>query len=65
MADGTFHLLQVPPGSYRVIAVSGPPIEVEYRSAEAMRAFEPKGQLVRVSPGQAQRIELPLTSTSE
>ena len=65
MADGTFHLLQVPPGSYRVIAVSGPPIEMEYRSAEAMRAFESKGQLVRVSPGQTQRIELPLTSISE
>jgi hypothetical protein len=65
MPDGTFHLSQIPPGSYRVIALIGEPMEMEYRNAEAMRAFESKGKLVRVSPGQTQKLDLPLISTSE
>jgi hypothetical protein len=65
MPDGTFHLSQIPPGSYRVIAVGREATEIEYRNAEAMRALESKGQLVRVSPGQTQKLDLPLVSTSE
>jgi hypothetical protein len=65
MPDGTFQLSQIPPGSYRVIAVNGEPMEIEYRNAEAMRAFESRGQLVRVSPGQTQKLDLSLNSTPE
>jgi hypothetical protein len=65
MPDGTFHLSQIPPGPYRVIAVGREATEIEYRNAEAMRALESKGQLVRVSSGQTQKLDLPLISASE
>lgn len=63
--DGKFDLRQVPPGSYRVLAFDRPQRELEYSSSEAMRAYDGKGQVVRLGAGQKEQITLQLISTSE
>ena len=63
--DGKFDLRQVPPGSYRVLAFDRPQRELEYSSGEAMRAYDGKGQVVRLGVGQKEQVTLQLISTSE
>ena len=63
--NGKFHLPQVPPGAYRVLAFDRMPMELEFHNSEAMRAYEAKGQVVRLAPGQKENIKLQLISTSE
>jgi hypothetical protein len=63
--DGKFTLQQVPPGVYRVLAFDRPQPELEYRNAEAMRAYESKGQVVSLVAGQKQQLQLQIISTSE
>jgi len=63
--DGKFELRQVPPGAYRVLAVDRPLLELEYHNTEALRAYDGKGQVMRLSPGQKEQLILQLTSTSE
>jgi hypothetical protein len=38
--------------------------EIEYRNPEAMRAYDSKGQVVRVVGGQKERVQLQLISMS-
>jgi len=64
-ADGKFGPQQLPPGTYRVLAFDRAQPELEYRNPEAMRAYEAKGQLVRLVPGQKEHLHLQLISTSE
>jgi hypothetical protein len=40
-------------------------MELEFHNSEAMRAYEAKGQVVRLAPGQKENIKLQLISTSE
>jgi len=63
--DGKFTLQQVPPGVYRVLAFDRSQPELEYRNAEAMRAYESKGQVVSLVAGQKQQLQLQMISTSE
>jgi hypothetical protein len=63
--DGKFDLRQIPPGSYRVLAVERPLFELEYHNNEALRAYDGKGQVVRLSSGQKEQLTLQLISTSE
>ncbi len=63
--DGTFDLQQVAPGTYRVLAFNRPQMELEYRNREAMRAYDAKGQIVRLAAGQKENLTLQLISTSE
>jgi len=63
--DGDFHLLQVPPGEYRVIAFDHRPEDLEYENAEAMRKYESKGQLLRVVAAQNEHLRLALSTGSE
>jgi hypothetical protein len=63
--DGKFDLQQVPPGSYRVLAFDRPQLELEYHNSEAMRAYDAKGQVVRLGGGQKENLTLQLISTSE
>jgi hypothetical protein len=63
--DGTFSLRQVPPGSYRVLAFDRLQIDLEYTNNEAMRAYEGKGLIVRLSARQKEQITVPLLSTNE
>jgi hypothetical protein len=63
--DGKFVLRQLPPGSYRVLAFDRLQIDLEYTNSDAMRAYEGKGLVVRLSAGHKEQITLPLISTSE
>jgi hypothetical protein len=40
-------------------------MELEYHSVEAMRAYDTKGQIVRLVSGQRENLSLQLISTSE
>jgi hypothetical protein len=63
--DGKFVVQQIPPGSYRVLAFDRQKLDLEYDNSEAMRAYEGKGQVVRLSAGQKENITLQVISTSE
>jgi hypothetical protein len=63
--DGSFTAPPLPPGEYRLLAFSHPQPELEYENAEAMRAYDGKGQIVRLSAGQKQKIQLQLISPDE
>ena len=63
--DGKFGPLEMPPGTYRVLAFSDGPQLLEYRNPEAMRAYESKGQVVRLIPGQKEHLHLQVISSSE
>jgi hypothetical protein len=64
-AEGTFALSQVPPGVYRVLAMEGPHLELEYTNAEAMRKFESLGQLVRLVAAQSEHLRLHIIPGSD
>lgn len=63
--DGKFVVQQIPPGSYRVLAFDRQKLDLEYNNSEAMRAYEGKGQVVRLSAGQKENITLQVIPTSE
>ena len=63
--DGKFNLPQLPPGAYRVLTFEHAQPELEYRSPEAMRAYESKGLVVRLLGNQKEQVRLQLNSTSE
>jgi len=63
--DGKFGPQQMPPGTYRVLAFDHPQEALEYRNPEAMRAYDAKGQLVRLVAGQKEHLHLQLISSSE
>jgi len=63
--EGKFNFKQVPPGLYEALAMDRTQPRLEYRSSEAMRAYESKGQVVRLSPGQKEQLRLQVISTSE
>ena len=65
MPDGKFNLQQVPPGAYRVLAFDRPQPELEYRNSEAMRAFDTKGQVIRLAAGQKEDLRLQIISSAE
>ena len=62
--DGSFSV-SLPPGEYRVLAFPRVQPEIEYENPNAMRAYDGKGQVVRLAAGQKERIQLQLISTSE
>jgi hypothetical protein len=63
--EGKFNFEQVPPGQYEALAFDQPHPALEYHNAEAMRVYESKGQVVRLSPGQKEQLRLRVISTSE
>ena len=63
--EGSFQLEQVPPGAYRVLVFDRPQTDLEFRNAEAMRAFENKGQVVRLSAGQKEHLTLQVIPSNE
>jgi hypothetical protein len=64
-AEGKFNFKQVPPGLYEALAVDRAQPRLEYRNSEAMRAYESKGQVVRLSAGQKEQLRLQVISPSE
>jgi hypothetical protein len=63
--EGKFGPQNLPPGAYRMLAFDRPQPELEYRNPEAMRAYDAKGQLVRLVAGEKEHLHLQLISTSE
>lgn len=63
--NGKFDFKNMAPGSYRLMAFKNYQREIPYRDAEAMKAYESKGQVIRLSPGQKTSVELPLISDPE
>jgi hypothetical protein len=63
--DGKFGQQELPPGTYRMLAFDHPQPELEYRDPEAMRAYDAKGQVVRLVGGQKEHLHLQLISNSE
>jgi hypothetical protein len=64
-ADGKINSQQIVPGVYRILAFKHPQNDLEYRNAEAMRAYESKGQLVRLVGGQTEHLQLQLSKAGE
>jgi hypothetical protein len=64
--DGSsFTFPALPPGAYRLLAFERPQPDLEYTNPEAMRAYDTKGPVIRVSAGQKERVRLQLISKSE
>ncbi len=63
--DGKFSPQQFAPGTYRVLAFDHPEETLEYRNPQAMRAYDAKGQLLRLVAGQKEHLQLQLISSSE
>ena len=55
-----FQCQNLSPGSYRVLAFDRQQLQLEYRSADAMRPYESKGPVVRVEAGQKETVRIPL-----
>jgi hypothetical protein len=63
--DGSFLLEQLPPGSYRLLVFDRPQNDIEFRNAEAMRAFENKGQVVGLHASQKEHVILQVMTSNE
>ena len=63
--DGKVSLQNMVPGTYRVMALRSRSENIPYGDAEAMRAYESKGQVVHLSPGQKTNVQLQIDSDNE
>jgi hypothetical protein len=61
--DGNIGRISLVPGGYRVLAFAGAHPNLPYRDPEAMKAYESKGQVIHVEPGQ--QVNLQLQAISE
>jgi hypothetical protein len=61
-SDGTFDYQMVAPGTYHVMAFKNRQPELPYRDPEAMKAYDSKGQVVRVSAGEKASVQLQIVS---
>lgn len=59
-SDGTLGTFGLAPGSYRVLAFATEQPQLPYRDPEAMKAYDSKGQVIHLSPGEKASIELSL-----
>jgi len=63
--DGQFNMPEMAPGTYRILVFDRRQPSLPYRDAEAMRAYESQGQVVHLSPGQSQQVQVQLISGGE
>jgi hypothetical protein len=63
--EGKFDATNVAPGKYLVLAFEKAQRDLPFRDADAMRKYEPKGQTVRLVPGQKEKLELQIISGTE
>jgi hypothetical protein len=63
--DGKFNSPTIAPGTYRLLASKNPQLNLPYRDAEAMRAYENKGQVVHLSAGQKVNVQLRAIPSAE
>ena len=64
-SEGKFASLRLPPGVYRVLAFRRQQTDLEYGNPEAMRAYDAKGQIVRLVAGQKEHLRLQVVSSSD
>ena len=64
-SEGKFNVQNLAPGTYRVMAFKKQHWDLPYREAEAMRAYESKGQVVHLSPGQKANVQLQIISDTD
>jgi hypothetical protein len=62
---GKFTFSMLAPGAYRIIAFPNQQPELPYRDAEAMRAYENKGQVIQLSAGQKASAQVPISPSEE
>ncbi len=63
--DGNIGRISLVPGGYRVLAFSGPHRDLPYRDPQAMKAYETKGQVIHVEPGQQLNLQLQVISEEQ
>jgi hypothetical protein len=57
-SDGKFVNPRMAPGDYRILAFYNDQPQLPYRDAEAMKAYESKGQVVHLTAGQKTTIQV-------
>ena len=62
--EGKFNSKNIAPGNYLVLAFQKQ-MNLPYDDPEAMRIYEPKGQKIKLSAGQKEKLELQIISSSE
>jgi hypothetical protein len=62
--NGSFIAADLVPGGYRLMAFDREQMELANLDPEAMQAYESKGTLVRLMPGQKEQVALQLISTA-
>ena len=63
--SGKFGSTAMAPGAYRVLAFTSPQQHLPYRDAEAMKAYDTKGPVVRLTAGEKASVQVSLIVDSE
>ena len=63
--EGKFQSQTMAPGVYRLLPFKSPQPDLPYRDAEAMRAYDAKGQVVHLSAGQKTSVHVQIISHNE
>lgn len=63
--SGKFGSTAMAPGAYRVLAFASPQEHLPYRDAEAMKAYDTKGPVVRLTAGEKASVQVSLIVDSE
>jgi hypothetical protein len=63
--EGKFNAPTMAPGTYHIVAFRNQQPNLPYRDAEAMRAYESRGQVVHLAAGQKVNVELQPASSNE
>lgn len=64
-ADGNIGRISLVPGPYRVLAFSGQHQSLPYRDPQAMKAYETKGQVIHLEPGQQANLQLQVVTEEQ
>jgi hypothetical protein len=64
-SEGKFASTNLAPGKYLVLAFQRQQPNLPYRDVEAMQAYESRGRTVQLAPGQKEKLELQIISSSE
>jgi len=63
--DGNIGRISLVPGGYRVLAIPGAHPNLPYRDPQAMKAYETKGQVIHLEPGQQANLQLQVISEEQ
>lgn len=63
--DGKYAATNIPPGSYRVFAFRGQPVQLPYRDPEAMHHYDDKGIAITINASGSQQLDVPLLDPPE